>query len=69
MTKLNEYVKVAAAAIFLGVSQKTLRKWADSGIIPNRTLPGSGYRLFRQEDLDRFLAETAKPKKVKRKPK
>ncbi len=67
MTKLSEYVRVAEAARLLGVSQTTLRKWADAGVIPNRTLPVNGYRLFRQEDLDRFLAETAKPKKIKRK--
>lgn len=65
--KISEYVKVAEAARFLGVSQTTLRKWADSGVIPNRTLPGSGYRLFRQKDLDDFLTRTAKPKRVNRK--
>ena len=67
MNKIREYVKVAEAARFLGVSQTTVRKWADAGIIPNRTLPGSGYRLFQREELSRFLAKTASPKKVKRK--
>lgn len=43
MTKLSEYVRVAEAARFLGVSQTTLRKWADAGVFPNRTLPVNGY--------------------------
>ena len=30
-TKLNEYVKVAEAAEILGVSQGTLRNWAEAG--------------------------------------
>ena len=68
MNKISEYVKVAEAARFLGVSQTTVRKWADSGVIPNRTLPGSGYRLFQQEDLDKFLekvSKNAKPARTK----
>ncbi len=67
MNKISEHVKVAQAARFLGVSQTTVRKWADAGVLPNRTLPVSGYRLFRQTDLDHFLAKTAKPKSVRRK--
>jgi excisionase family DNA binding protein len=68
MNKISEYVKVAEAARFLGVSQTTVRKWADAGVIPNRTLPGSGYRLFQQKDLDKFLekvSKTAKPARTK----
>lgn len=69
MTKISEYVKVAEAARFLGVSQTTVRKWADAGVLPNRTLPGSGYRLFQQQDLDRFLERLNKSvKPTRRKP-
>ena len=66
MKKLNEYLKVAAAARFLGISQNTLRKWADEGRIPVRVNPANGYRLFRREDLAKFLEETATPKSTKR---
>lgn len=65
--KLDEYVKIAEAAEFLGISQNTLRKWADEGRIPVRVNSANGYRLFLREDLERFLTETAKP--VSRRPK
>jgi DNA-binding transcriptional MerR regulator len=51
------------------VSQNTLRMWADTGRIPVRVNPASGYRLFRREDLDAFLEATARPMKPKRRPK
>lgn len=60
-TKLSEYVKVAEAAKVLGVSQGTVRAWAEAGKIPVHKNPANGYRLFRRDDLERFLAEIAKP--------
>jgi len=33
-TKLSEYVMVAEAAAILGVSQGTIRTWAEAGEIP-----------------------------------
>ena len=63
MTKLNEYVKTAEAAKILGVSQNTLRAWAESGKIPVRRNPANGYRLFLRRDLERFLAKLARPMK------
>jgi excisionase family DNA binding protein len=68
MSKLSEYIRVAKAAQYLGVSQTTLRKWADTGVIPCRTLPASGYRLFREADLKRFLRDVARPVNRVRKP-
>jgi excisionase family DNA binding protein len=59
-TKLNEYVKTAAAAEILGVSQNTLRAWAKEGKIPVRVNPANGYRLFDREDLVNFLEAVAK---------
>lgn len=61
MKKLSEYVKTADAAEILGVSQTTLRKWAEAGKIPVRRNPANGYRMFLREDLERFLQEAAKP--------
>jgi excisionase family DNA binding protein len=62
MTKLNEYVKTAKAARILGVSQNTLRAWAEAGKIPVRRNPANGYRLFRREDLERFLTRLERAK-------
>jgi excisionase family DNA binding protein len=63
MTKLTEYVKIAEAARVLGVSQNTLRAWAEAGKIPVRRNPANGYRLFLRRDLERFLARVARTKK------
>lgn len=60
-TKLSEYVKVAEAAKILGVSQGTIRTWAESGKIPMHKNPANGYRLFKRVELDNFLIEIEKP--------
>jgi excisionase family DNA binding protein len=60
-TKLSEYVKVAEAAEILGVSQGTIRTWAEAGKIPMHKNPANGYRLFRRDDLEKFLAAVATP--------
>ena len=65
MAKLSEYVKVAEAAEILGVSQGTVRTWAEAGKIPMHKNPANGYRLFRRVDLEKFLAKVAKPAKPK----
>ena len=60
-TKLREYVKVAEAAEILGVFQGTIRTWAEAGKIPMHKNPANGYRLFRRNDLENFLASVARP--------
>ncbi len=60
-TKLSEYVKVAEAAKILGVSQGTLRNWAEAGKITAHKNPVNGYRLFLRQDLEDFLSEIARP--------
>jgi len=67
MAKLSEYVKVAEAAEILGVSQGTIRTWAEAGKIPMHKNPANGYRLFRRDDLEKFLAKVAKPENRKTK--
>ena len=67
MPKLSDYMKTAEAADHLGVSQNTLRKWAEEGKIPVHRNPANGYRLFRQRDLDAFLNKIAKPAKMTKK--
>lgn len=60
MERLNQYVKVAEAAEILGVSQGTVRAWAEDGKLPMSRNPANGYRLFRREDLDKFLKQAAR---------
>ena len=59
--KLSEYVKVAEAAEILGVSLGTVRTWAANGKIPMHRNPANGYRLFKREELEKFLRNIAKP--------
>jgi excisionase family DNA binding protein len=66
MSKLTDYVKTAEAAEFLGVSQNTLRKWAEAGQVPMHRNPANGYRLFRRVDLEQFLRRAAQPTKPQR---
>ena len=62
---LTEYVLTAEAAKVLGVSQNTLRAWAEAGKIPMHRNPANGYRLFRRSDLDKFLKQVSMPVKPK----
>ena len=64
MNKLSEYVKTAEAARILGVSQNTLRSWAEAGKIPVRRNPANRYRLFLRRDLEQFLAQIARKTKT-----
>jgi excisionase family DNA binding protein len=57
MPKLTDYLLTAQAAEVLGVSQNTLRTWADEGKIPTRRNPANGYRLFQRKDLEAFLRQ------------
>lgn len=59
--KISEYVKVAEAAKILGVSQNTVRVWAEAGKLPMHKNPANGYRLFKERELEGFLAELDKP--------
>ena len=69
MLKLSEYVLTAEAAEILGVSQNTLRAWAEEGKIPMHRNPGNNYRMFKRSDLEAFLQKAAKPVNRKQKPK
>ena len=66
MPRVDQYLKIAAAADYLGVAPNTLRKWADEGKILVRINPANGYRLFAQSDLDAFLDSLSKPKPTKK---
>ena len=60
---------VAQAAEILGVSQGTVRTWAEDGKIPMHKNPANGYRLFRRDDLTAFLEQAAMPVNATRKTK
>jgi excisionase family DNA binding protein len=47
---------ISTAAKRLGISQGTLRGYAEKGIVPVITLP-SGHRRFKPEDIQRLRAE------------
>ncbi len=59
MQKLSEYVQVAEAASILGVSQNTLRTWAEEGKIPMHRNPANGYRLGTKGDIRVLSAQSA----------
>jgi excisionase family DNA binding protein len=48
------WLALGQAAKYLGVSERTLRKWADEGRLAAFSTPG-GHRRFRLRDLDQFL--------------
>lgn len=55
--KINEYLKAAAAAEFLGVSPNTLRKWEKEKKVKSYINPLNNYRLYKKEDLEKILNE------------
>ncbi|MGB7344961.1 MAG: MerR family DNA-binding transcriptional regulator [Pirellulaceae bacterium] len=53
-------MKVGEAAEFCGVTAETLRNWDRSGKLVARRNPVTGYRYYRQTDLERFLEKVMK---------
>lgn len=55
----NRQVTSSEAATLLGVSQRTVIRWADDGKLPvdNRVPGRNGARLFKREDVDALAAE------------
>ena len=62
------WLPLGQAAKYLGVSERTLRKWADEGRLAAFSTPG-GHRRFRLADLDEFLHDARVPSpQTRRKP-
>ena len=61
MNKLNDFLKIAEAAEYLGVSPNTLRNWENAGKILAHRHPVNGYRLFKKEELDELLNRAEQP--------
>ena len=55
MPKLDEYVRIAEAAEYLGVHRNTHRNWGHTGKLPEYRHPLNNYRLFKVSDLDKLL--------------
>jgi DNA repair protein RadD len=53
----DEYMRVAAAAEYVGVSAQTLRRWDRDGRLPAVKRPGSNHRYYRRSDLEEFRLE------------
>ena len=55
MDNFQKYLRIKAAAEFLGVSESTLRNWGRSGKITTYRHPISRYRLYKKMDLENLL--------------
>ena len=53
----HEFLRVAAAAEYVGVSPQTLRRWDRDGRLPAVKRPGSSHRFYREADLEEFRLE------------
>ena len=53
--KLSEFLTVAEAAAYIGVSGDTLRRWDRAKKLAARRHPVTGYRLYLPRELDQFL--------------
>ena len=56
MEQPRRLLSISEAARRLGVADKTLRSWADKGLVPHVRLP-SGYRRFDPADIERLQRE------------
>lgn len=54
----RKLLTITEAADILGVHQKTLRSWANKGLVPHVKTP-TGHRRFDPEELIRFRNEMA----------
>jgi len=52
---LSKLLNTAEAATFLRVSEASIRRWADAGILPARRVGGRHERRFTESDLVQFL--------------
>ena len=53
----RELLNVRDTARALGVHENTVRNWEERGILRAVRLPGSGYRRFSVQDVERIRAE------------
>jgi hypothetical protein len=57
MPTTRELLNVRDTARILGVHENTIRNWEERGILRALHLPGSGYRRFAAQDVERLRTE------------
>jgi excisionase family DNA binding protein len=53
----KEFLNVRETAQQLGVHENTVRNWEESGVLRGIKLPGSGFRRFPREEIERMRRE------------
>jgi excisionase family DNA binding protein len=56
-TKEKEFLNVRETAQQLGVHENTVRNWEERGVLRGIKLPGSGFRRFPREEIERMRRE------------
>jgi len=55
MLKMNEYLKIKQASLFLGLSVSKMIKMDRDGDLVAYRMPGCKFRLYTKEQLENFL--------------
>jgi DNA repair protein RadD len=63
-----DYLRVGAAAEYLGVSPQTLRRWDAEGKLTAVRRPGSNYRFYKRSDLEPFRLQYQRAEEVAHEP-
>jgi excisionase family DNA binding protein len=53
----KNFMNVRQAASELGVHENTIRNWEDQGLLHAIRLPGSGFRRFPKDEIERMRRE------------
>lgn len=57
---VHHTLTVSQVAKIAGVSNQTVRRWTDRGLLPCVRFPGSGYRRYRRSEVEAFVAALVK---------
>lgn len=56
--KIGHFMTVSEVAQLLHLHNNTVRRWSDQGMIKTYRISRRGDRRFKQEDIQKFLAES-----------
>ncbi|QDU92645.1 MerR family DNA-binding transcriptional regulator [Lignipirellula cremea] len=62
--QVQDMLRVGEAAKLLGVTSETLRNWDKSGRLVATRHPVTGYRYYRESELERFLLKVVAERKA-----
>ena len=65
---MNEALSTKAAAEHLRVSEASVRRWSDAGLLPVQRIGRRGTRRFAKSDLQAFAQRGKRPESRKRAP-